>query len=145
MAYDSVPALALPTLLCAALPLVVACAAQPEPSVPAASPPPRAAPAQVSPGPTASEIRSAVRSRNDELTQCYLAGTFKDAELAGTVNVSFTIEPTGKVKEAVDAGSDLPDAEVVRCVLEVFAGLEFTPGGASATEVTYPIRFGSRG
>ena len=84
-------------------------------------------------------------SVNEALKECYIAGTFKDAQLAGTVNVAFTIEPTGRVSSAQDAGSDMPDPDVVECVVGVFAGLEFPPGGAGATDVTYPVSFGQRG
>jgi hypothetical protein len=69
-------------------------------------------------------------------------GTFKNSQLAGTVNVTFTIDTTGHVSQATDAGSDIPDPEVVECVLDVFAEIEFRAGASSETEVTYPVRFG---
>ena len=87
----------------------------------------------------------AVSSISDDLQQCYLAGTFKDSDLAGTVHVTFTIEPSGRVSSAVDSGSDLADPEVVECVIDLFAGLEFRAGGQNPTEVSYPIRFNRRG
>lgn len=99
----------------------------------------------VEPGPSPDEIRSVVSGRDGEMRNCFLMGTFKNSQLAGTVNVTFIIETDGKVSDASDAGSDLPDPEVVTCVLGVFAELEFRPGGASATEVTYPVRFGHHG
>jgi TonB family protein len=82
---------------------------------------------------------------SDDLQQCYLAGTFKDSDLAGTVHVTFTIEPTGRVSSAVDSGSDMADQDVVACVVDLFAGLSFRPGGQNPTEVTYPITFHRRG
>lgn len=121
----------------------------PETARPTASaPPPRAARTQVAaptgPAPSTSDIRSAVSAISADLQQCYLAGTFKDSELAGTVQVSFTIEPSGRVSSAVDSGSDLADPEVVECILDLFASLSFRPGGQNPTEVTYPIRFARR-
>jgi len=97
------------------------------------------------PAPSSKDIRVAVSGISDDIQQCYLAGTFKDSELAGTVQVSFTIEPSGRVSSAVDSGSDLADPEVVECVIDLFAGLSFRPGGQNPTEVTYPIRFSRRG
>lgn len=129
------------------LPLLVgACSSQPQP-IAAPTPPPRAAepaPAPVvhQPGPSAADIRQAVDSRNDELRRCYMVGTFRDSQLTGTVNVVFIIDTTGRVSRANDAGSNMPDPEVVECVLGVFAQLEFPAGASSSTEVTYPITFG---
>jgi hypothetical protein len=124
---------------------LIACGNQPEPETVAtasvASEEEPEIPAYV-PGPSADEIRHAVDGRNDELRKCYMVGTFRDSQLTGTVNVVFTIQPSGRVSEANDAGSNMPDPEVVECVLGVFAQLEFQSGATSATEVTYPITFG---
>lgn len=93
----------------------------------------------------ASSIQAAVRTKNPELRQCYIAGTFKDSELSGTVQVVFTIDPSGEVRAQSGPGSSMPDQEVVACVLDVFAQLKFPANGASPTEVTYPVRFGIHG
>jgi hypothetical protein len=113
---------------------------------PAPPPAPRQEVAQAPAGPAlnSKEIRVAVSGISDDLQQCYLAGTFKDSSLAGTVHVTFTIEPTGRVSSAVDSGSDMADPDVVECVIDCFAGLSFRPGGQNATEVSYPIRFNRR-
>lgn len=96
-------------------------------------------------GPSPQEIKAVIDGSEPDVRQCYIAGTFKDSQLAGTVNVTFTIDPTGTVSQAADGGSSLPDPEVVNCVVNVFTQLVFRPGGSGPTEVTYPIRFGSRG
>ncbi len=96
----------------------------------------------VQPAPNPGEIQAAVQGRSDELRQCYIMGTFREPQLAGTVHVRFTISSTGKVSETTDGGSNLPDPEVVQCVLGVFAGLEFRAGKYYPTEVEYPISFG---
>ncbi len=114
----------------------------PAPKTPVDSP---VAEKPVGPGPSLGDIRSAISSINDDLRQCYIAGTFRDAQLAGTVTVTFTIDTDGTVSEAVDSGSDLSDPQVVDCVVSLFADLEFRPGGNEPTEVTYPIRFHGRG
>lgn len=96
-------------------------------------------------GPSPAEIKQAIDEKNQDIRQCYLMGTFKNAQLTGTVSVTFTIDRGGKVSETLDAGSDIPDQEVVSCVLGVFAQLEFPGGASSETEVTYPISFGQHG
>lgn len=97
------------------------------------------------PGPSPDEIVAAVQAEDTAIRQCYLLGSFKNAQLAGTVKVAFTIQTNGKVGEVEDAGSNVDDQEVVDCVLQVFAKLEFRPGGVSATSVTYPVNFGEQG
>jgi hypothetical protein len=94
------------------------------------------------PAPNPREIQAAVHQRSGEIRECYMLGTFRDSQLAGTVHVMFTIVSSGKVTETVDVGSDIPDAAVVECVLGVFAKLEFRAGQYYPTQVEYPIRFG---
>lgn len=97
------------------------------------------------PGPSMSEIQQAVSEIHPDLRQCYIAGTFKDSHLEGTVTVTFTIDPTGSVSSAIDGGSSLHDPDVVRCVLGEFASLRFDSGGGSPTEVTYSVPFRQQG
>lgn len=79
------------------------------------------------------------------MRQCYMLGSFGDSGFAGTVKVAFTIATSGRVSEVSDAGSDVADQEVVACVMDVFAQMEFRAGGVSPTEVTYPVNFGRPG
>lgn len=128
-----------------ALPLMLACGRAPEPEVARApEPEPQPAVELAEPGPSPKDIKLAVEGETDRLTDCYMTGTFRDAGLRGTVNVTFTIEPSGRVSNAEDSGSDLGDQGVVACVLGVFSSLEFMPGEYGATVVTYPVRFGRR-
>ncbi len=125
-------------------PLLFACGRAPEPEV-ARAPEPEPEPIELAePGPSPKDIKLAVEGETDRLTDCYMTGTFRDAGLRGTVNVTFTIQPSGRVSHAEDSGSDLGDPQVVDCVLGVFSSLEFTPGEYGATVVTYPVRFGRR-
>lgn len=97
------------------------------------------------PGPDSDEIVQVIRTQDSQMRQCYMLGSFKNSELAGTVNVAFTIATTGRVSEVSDAGSNIADQEVVACVMDVFAQMEFRAGGVSPTEVTYPVNFGRPG
>jgi hypothetical protein len=94
------------------------------------------------PAPDSREIHAAVDQRSAEIRQCYMLGTFRDAQLQGTVNVLFTINPNGRVTDTTDGGSDMPDPQVVDCVLDVFAKMEFRAGGYYPTQVQFPISFG---
>lgn len=128
------------------LPLLLACGRAKEPEVaPAPEPQPEPVVDLAEPGPSPKDIKLAVEGETDRLTDCYMTGTFRDSALRGTVNVTFTIQPSGRVSHAEDSGSDLGDQGVVDCVLGVFSSLEFTPGEYGATVVTYPVRFGRRG
>lgn len=126
-------------------PLFLACSAAPQAEAPIAATKPVQAPVearQARPAPDAQEIQAVVRLKSDELRQCYVMGTFRDSRLSGTVHVLFTIETNGRVSETTDAGSNMPDPEVVECVLGVFAKLTFPAGKYDPTQVEYPIRFG---
>lgn len=128
--------------------LACACSTSPEPETVAVVPPPPPKKKEEVvwvAGPSPNEIKQVVNARGPELRQCYLAGTFKNAQLTGTVNVLFTIDTAGKVSRASDAGSDMEDPEVVTCVLGIFGNLEFARGGSSDTEVQYPVVFGQHG
>ncbi len=125
---------------------ILACSS-PAPTSAASPPPTPVAPvvsAQTSRvGPTQKQIMVVIDQGKPDMKDCYLVGTFKNAQLTGQVSVNFTIETSGLVSGAVDAGSNIPDKEVVDCVIDVFAALEFPSGGISATDVEgYSINFG---
>jgi hypothetical protein len=100
---------------------------------------------EAAPGPSPDEIIQVVRAEDPAMRQCYIVGSFKNTQLAGTVKVTFTIDTDGRVRGVEDAGSNLEDQEVVDCVMDVFAKMEFRAGGVSPTNVTYPVSFGERG
>jgi hypothetical protein len=55
------------------------------------------------------------------------------------VSVRFVIAPDGKVSDAQDSDSNMPDSEVVACVLRAFKTLEFTPSPGGSLTVVYPL------
>ena len=56
--------------------------------------------------------------------------------------VRFVIDTHGDVPVAADDGSDLPDADVVQCVVSVFKRVSFpAPGGGHIVTVRYPFVF----
>ena len=92
-------------------------------------------------------IQRIVRQNFGRFRLCYEKGLAKDPNLAGRVSVRFMIGRGGSVPVASNAGSDLPDAEVVQCVVSAFRGLTFPepPEGSGAITVVYPLQFASDG
>ncbi len=74
--------------------------------------------------------------------RCYLLGWRRNPQLRGTVRVRFSIGPNGHVGDVQTEG-DLPDDEMVSCVVGGFASLWFPPTDPpSRVQVALPVRFG---
>lgn len=73
-------------------------------------------------------IQAIVRKNFGRLRRCYERGLHKNPKLEGTVSVRFVIGRNGAVNNVSNAGSDLPDAGVVSCVVRSFYRLSFPPG-----------------
>jgi hypothetical protein len=86
-------------------------------------------------------IQRVVRDNFDAMRLCYDWGLRSDGGLHGRVAVKFSIARDGTVPVAADTDSDLPDAEVVNCVVRVFLNLGFPPSSAGPVTVIYPLRF----
>jgi len=86
-------------------------------------------------------IQSVVRGSFGRFRTCYETALAKNARLQGRVTVSFAIQPDGSVHDAADHGSDLPDPNVVRCVVDGFGRLAFPPPQGGYVTVIYPIQF----
>jgi len=69
---------------------------------------------------------------------CYETGLHSNPALAGRVSVAITISADGSVSSASNAGSDLPDAGVVSCIVRNFGGLNF-PAPDAVVHVVYPL------
>jgi hypothetical protein len=59
--------------------------------------------------------------------------------------VRFVIDRSGAVTQAVDGGSDLPNADVVACVVRAFTTLSFPQPPDGLVTVVYPIVFTPEG
>lgn len=86
-----------------------------------------------------SRIQYVVRSHFGKLRVCYQAGLAVRPQLRGRINVRFVIGREGKVTNVADGGSDLPDADVVECVLKAFYTLQFPEPDGGIVTVVYPI------
>lgn len=69
---------------------------------------------------------------------CYEAGLKSNPALAGRVSVALTIGADGAVSSVANAGSDLPDASVVSCIVRNFGGLNF-PAPDAVVHIVYPL------
>ena len=70
---------------------------------------------------------------------CYTPAYRLNPSLTGRVSVRFIIEFDGSVSSVSDAGSDLPDAGVVSCVICAFNGLSFPEPMGGIVTVVMPI------
>jgi hypothetical protein len=86
-------------------------------------------------------IQRIVRQNFGRFRLCYEAGLRKNPKLQGRVATRFVIDSSGAVSSTADAGSDLPNATVVACVVRSFSGLSFPQPEAGAVTVVFPVIF----
>ncbi len=87
-------------------------------------------------------VQRIVRQNFGRLKLCYTEGLRKKADLAGTVSTQFVIDRSGAVsKVSRDAATNLPDADVVACVVRGFSNLSFPQPEGGTVTVTYPLIF----
>jgi len=86
-----------------------------------------------------------VRAHVNEVRQCYAQGLATDPELAGIVDVVFTIDARGKVSAADVTSSTLADASVAPCVAKAVRKWKFPkPSDGKAVEVSYPFHLSTQ-
>ena len=86
-------------------------------------------------------IQAVVRRDFGRFRTCYEKALPRNKTLAGTVTVSFVINPDGSVRDASDNASTLADPHVVQCVVEGFGRLMFPPPQGGFVTVVYPVVF----
>lgn len=86
-------------------------------------------------------IQRIVRQNAGRYRVCYQDGLRNNPSLAGRVAVRFVIDRSGAVSMVANGGSDLPDAQVVQCVVRAFYGLSFPAPENGVVMVTYPFMF----
>lgn len=72
--------------------------------------------------------------------RCYKDGIRTQPSLAGSVRITFAIEESGRVSNAVASQTDLPDPAVVTCLVGAVSALTFPPQSAKVL-MTLPLRF----
>jgi TonB family protein len=89
-------------------------------------------------------IHRVVRSRLTQVKGCYEAGLRARPQLKGIdgrVVLRVTIGPSGAVREAKIGATTLGAVDVERCLVRVFAGIQFPPPAGGAVVVDYPLIF----
>ena len=84
-------------------------------------------------------IRRIVRQNFGRFRLCYEQGLGRNPNLEGRVTVRFVIGRDGAVSNVSNGGSDLPDSNVVNCVVKAFYGLSFPKPEGGIVTVQYPI------
>lgn len=70
-------------------------------------------------------VSRTVRMQFGRLRLCYEASLARNPGLTGGVVVRFAVDVDGTVVRPEDGGSDIPDADAVRCVVRSFSNLTF--------------------
>jgi hypothetical protein len=86
-------------------------------------------------------ISRIVRANMGRFRTCYENGLRTNPNLQGKVTTKFVIDRSGAVSSAADGGSDLPDRQVVQCVVRGFGNLSFPQPEGGVVTVSYPIVF----
>jgi hypothetical protein len=86
-------------------------------------------------------IQRIVRQNFGRYRFCYEQGLRGNPNLQGRVAVKLVIGRDGSVSQVSNGGSDLPDSNVVSCVVRSFYGLSFPQPENGIVTVTYPIMF----
>jgi hypothetical protein len=84
-------------------------------------------------------IRQVVRGSYAVFRGCYERGLATNPKLEGKVTVRFVIQRDGTVSDVTNGGSDLPNDDVVKCVLQGFVALRFPAPVGGIVTVQYPI------
>ena len=84
-------------------------------------------------------IQRIIRQNMGRFRLCYERALERRPDLAGRVVTRFIVGRDGSVVLAVDAGSDLPDLNVVSCVVRAFQTLSFPEPTGGTVNVVYPL------
>ncbi|UQA56194.1 AgmX/PglI C-terminal domain-containing protein [Polyangium aurulentum] len=86
-------------------------------------------------------IQRVVRQNFVRMRACYERGLKANPKLSGKMTVRFVIALDGNVAVAESKAADIPDPEVVRCVVSVVKSLVFPQPEGGIVIVQYPIAF----
>jgi len=86
-------------------------------------------------------IQNVVRANFGSFRRCYEKGLKKNSNLSGRVAIRFVIARDGTIAQIGSKDSDLPDADVVSCIVKSFEKLKFPEPEGGIVTVVYPIMF----
>lgn len=85
-------------------------------------------------------IRNVIRQSIPRFNACYRKELAKKPELGGAMVTGFTINAKGTVSEVQVTQSNLQNAELTACVVDVVRSLQFPPPeGGGTIQVRYPL------
>ena len=87
-----------------------------------------------------STVDITVKSNMSRFRSCYVKESRKFPNLSGRIDVKFTLNPDGTVKETSIVSSSLKSPLVEKCVQQQLMGLNFEPQKVE-TEMVYPFVF----
>jgi hypothetical protein len=82
-----------------------------------------------------------VRQSFGRFRLCYEQGLLHDPMLRGRVAVKIAIAHDGAASSAEDAGSEMPNREVLACVVRSFGSLSFPSPTVGTASVVFPLLF----
>lgn len=91
---------------------------------------------------TNAPVEAVIQAALVTFKRCYQDGLQRDPDLRGSVRISFIIEQSGHVSNAVASQADLPDPAVVTCLVGAVLALEFPPQPGKVS-MTIPVSFRS--
>lgn len=100
------------------------------------------------PGRTQADIVAIIKTHRDEARACYDAQLKKHPGIEGNVDITWKLDPKGKVVEAGvdDTKSDIHDAELVKCIGDVIRKIPWAPSPRGfETSAHYPYNFHPHG
>lgn len=92
-------------------------------------------------GLTPESVKTVVQKNVARYRACYDTGLRGTPALKGRVMVRMTIDASGAIASAEDAGSDMPDSTVTSCVFGTLGTLTFPQPEAGSATATVPIVF----
>jgi TonB family protein len=93
---------------------------------------------------TTAVIADTVKANRQPVRDCYDKGRKELGDLKGTMTISFTLDPDGKVKKAELnlKRSDIKAPSVVNCAIDALKKIKFPPSSRGMeTSVDYPFDF----
>ena len=90
--------------------------------------------------PLAGQVKTVISGHTDDILACYNAGLDNNWELAGRLQIVFSVQPDGTVTDVVIADDTAGDKELVKCVVKVVGTIRFIPPGW-LVKVSYPVLF----
>ncbi|HEY1956319.1 MAG TPA: AgmX/PglI C-terminal domain-containing protein [Polyangiaceae bacterium] len=96
------------------------------------------------PGRTQQDLMTIIKSHRDEARACYDAAEKKNPGMQGNLDITFKLDPKGKVVETGidDSKSDMHDPDLVKCIGDVIRRIPWAPSPRGfETTAQYPFNF----